>query len=214
MINFHWVFTFKNFSTYIIHEFKNTRLWAVEKCLTSNLFSSCRLIDVYSQPPLRVLHLLLERSQEYHQQFACCEMSATLKLLYLITVKSVLNEKLTEWTGWKTREVQVCDAFSTACCALKPKVYDPMTVSELCSALSYRENAWRRVDVLIHSQWKPSNKVSDEKRPVSFSQTMVMFIASEGLNPLLYLQNIVLIRLMKGLPSKYIHAQWSCSKQG
>ena len=113
-IIFHWLFAFKNFSSYIIHALKNIRLWAVEKSSTltstlqSNLFTSCRLIDIYSQPLLRVLHLLLERSQEYHQQFACYKMSATLKLLYLITVKSELNEKLTEWTDWQDERQQKC----------------------------------------------------------------------------------------------------------
>lgn len=79
-----WVFIYNYIHTTII--------------LQSNLFTSCRLIDISSQPPLRVCILLLERSQGYHQQFACCKMSAMLTLLYLITVKSKLNEELTEWT--------------------------------------------------------------------------------------------------------------------
>lgn len=111
-IIFHWVFAFENFSLYIIHAFKNIRLWVVEKCLTltstlqSNLFTSCGLTDIHSQPPLHVLHLLLETSQEYHQQYACCKMSAILKLLYIITVKSQLNGKLTEWTGLQDERQQ------------------------------------------------------------------------------------------------------------
>lgn len=157
-IIFHWVFAFKNFSSYIIHALKNIRLWAVEKsstltsALQSNLFTSWRLIDMYSLHLLRVLHLLLERSQAYHQQFACCKMSATLQLLYLIAVKSGLNEKSTEWTDWqdeRQQKVRVCRVLSASCWALKPKVYDPGTVSKLGSAWSYRENVQRRADVSL-----------------------------------------------------------------
>ncbi len=125
--------------------------WQLTSTLQSNLFTCCRLIHVYSKPPLHVLHLLLERSQEYHQQFACCKMSATLKLLYLIAVKSVLKEKLTEWTDWQDERQHRCKCAmhsSLSAELLNPvTVFKPVTVSENCSALSSDSE-------------KPSNKVS------------------------------------------------------
>lgn len=111
-IIFHHVFAFKNFSLYIIHAFKNIRLWVVEKCSTltitlqSNLFTSYRLTDIYSQPSLHVLHLLLETSQKYHQQCACCKMPATLRLLCIITVRLEFDGKLSEWTGLRDERQQ------------------------------------------------------------------------------------------------------------
>lgn len=129
--------------------------------LPGNLFTSCRLIHVYSQPPLRVLHLLLERSQEYHQQFARCKMSATLKLLYLITVKSGLNEKLTEWTDWQDERQRRAMPSPLPAALWNPKC----TAQWLCRSPA-RPWATEKMyeDGLMfsysHSE-KPSNKVSN-----------------------------------------------------
>lgn len=94
----------------------------------SNLFS-CRLIDTYSQPHLRVLHLLPARSQEYHQQSACFRMSATPKPVDPITVKSELKGKKTQQKKNGMKENR--GAFSTSCCAPQLKRPDNCIVALL-----------------------------------------------------------------------------------
>ncbi len=106
-------------------------------------------------------------------------MSATLKLLYLITVKSELNKKLTEWTEWQDERQQRAMRSPLLAALWIPKC----TTQRLCRS-SARPWATEKMyeDGLMssytHSE-KPSNNISNllikcEKRPVFFSQTLCL----------------------------------------
>lgn len=68
-----------------------------------------------------------------------------------------IDQKLTRWTDWQDERRQKWKRVSPVPAVFW--VYDPITVSELCSALSCRQSAWWWVNVFMHSQWKKtSNK--------------------------------------------------------
>lgn len=144
-IALHRIFTFKMLTSYIIQIFKNIRLWTVEKCSTqpTHCRVTCSLAAGWSTFIHRIFSVFCICCSGDHKNIISslhvAKCQPRWRLSYHITVKSELNEKLTEWTDWQheRQHKHKCAMHSL----LPAELWNPKcTTQSLCSALSNTEN--------------------------------------------------------------------------